>query len=102
MNFATGQTIYDTILSLDANNNPVSSTTFDISTFRNGTIYTGITINTTLIEPSKGIFSSSWSADTTGTYQIIYKNNVTNVFYVSNSYLIKTDEELSTNIYVGI
>ena len=102
MKFSTGQTIYDSIISVDVYNNPISSATFSISVFKNAATYTAVTVNMTLIDASNGIFSSSWSADTIGDYQILYKNNNTNVLYISNPSYIRSDDEISTNVYVGL
>jgi len=102
MKFGTGQTIYDTLMSVDVYNNAFSGSTFDIEILNNGSIYSGVTVSTVLIDAQRGIFSSSWSADTTGDYQVFYRNNLTSVIYVSNIFYIRPDSELSTNIYVGL
>ena len=45
MNIGTGQTIYEQIISLDCDNNPVTGATFDTAMYQNGDIYTGITVS---------------------------------------------------------
>lgn len=102
MKFPTGQTIYDTIISVDVSNNPVSAATFDIKVFNDGSLYTGTSVSTTLLDGQRGIFSSSWSADTTGDFQVFYKNNSTSVIYISDVVYVRPDSELSTNVYVGL
>ncbi len=102
MIIGTGQTVYEQIISLDADNNPVSGATFDTSMYRNGVLYSGITIGILLSDASNGIFSAEWSASTTGTYQMYVKNNYTSVIFISDNVIVKSDEELSTNIYIGL
>lgn len=98
----TGKTIYELILSLDTNNSPVSGATFDSLMFRNGVEYTGVTVDISLTEPLKGVFSASWSASTEGNYQFYAKNNSTSTVFISSLVLIKPDNELSPNIYIGL
>ena len=98
----TGTTIYDIILSVDSNNNPVTAATFNIDVFKNGSAETGVTVNTVLSDADTGAFTSSWSANTIGDYQVIYKNNVTNVIFVSDNYNVVSDSDLSTNVYIGL
>jgi hypothetical protein len=100
--FGTGQTIYDMIMSVDNNNNPVTATTFSIDIFRDGMAESGVTVNMVLSDPSTGAFSSTWSANTTGDYQILYKNDVTNVLFVTDTYNIVPDSDISTNVYIGL
>lgn len=102
MNIGTGTTVYEQILSLDLDNNPVSGATFDTAMYRNGITYTGITVTTILEDASKGIFTVSWSASTTGDYQLYAKNNITSVVFVSDNIIVKPDSEISTNVYIGI
>ena len=98
----TGQTIYEDILSLDADNNPLSGATFDTALTRDGSIYTAITATMILTDGSRGIFTASWSADTTGSYQLYAKNNITNVVFISDRIDIKPDSEFDQNIYIGL
>lgn len=102
MKFGTGQTIYDIVASVDVYNNPVSGATFNTEVLKNGSIYTGVTVNLYLADAENGLFTSNWSGDTTGDYQLFYKNNITNVLYISNIVYIRPDSELSTNVYIGL
>jgi hypothetical protein len=102
MNIRTGQTVYEDILSVDADNNPVSATTFDTAFIRDGSIYTAITATITLADDSRAIFTASWSADTVGSYQLYAKNNVTNVIFISDRVDAKPDSEFDQNIYIGL
>lgn len=102
MNLRTGQTVYQNILSFDADNNPVSSATFDISIIKDGVSYTGLTVNISLVDDVRGIFSASWSADTTGDYQIYAKNDITNVVFLSDIVNIKPDSYFDQNIFIGL
>lgn len=102
MTSRTGQTIYEDILSLDADNNSVSAATFDTIAILNGTEYTGVTVNMSLSDAVRGIFVASWSADTTGDYQIYVKNNTTNVIFVSDIVNILPDSSFEQNIYIGL
>lgn len=98
----TGQTVYEHILSVDADNNPVSGATFDIAMYRDGSEYTGITVSISLTDVTRGVFTAEWSASTVGDYQMYAKNNSTSVIFISDNVIIKTDEELSTSIYIGL
>lgn len=102
MNIPTGQTVYEQILSLDVDNNPVTGVTFDALMYKDGASYTGITISTSLTDATRGVYTASWSAETTGEYQFYTKNNITNVVFISDNVSVKTDEELSTNVYIGL
>lgn len=100
--FRTGETIYELILSVDVDNNPVTGATFDNTIFKDGVEFTGITISETLTDATNGLFSFSFSSDTTGTYQMHVKNNSTNVLFVSDQYFIKPASEFDTTVYVGL
>jgi len=102
MNIRTGQTVYEDVLSLDADNNPVSAATFDIATTNNGQLYTGVTVDMSISDASRGLFVASWSADTTGEYQIYIKNNNTNVIFISDTVSVKPDSEFEQNIFIGL
>jgi hypothetical protein len=102
VNLGTGRTVYDVIFSLDSNNNPVTATTFNIDVYRNGMSETGVTVNMSLTDASTGAFTSSWTASTTGDYQLYYKNSATNVVFVTETYNILPDDEIGTNVYVGL
>jgi hypothetical protein len=98
----TGQTVYEDILSLDADNNPVSATTFDSLVLKDGSPYTAITLTIALADASKGIFSTSWSADTTGDYQLYIKNNSTNVVFMTDPVSVLPDSYFDQTIYIGL
>ena len=100
MQYFTGETIYEQIISVDADNNPVPTATFDIESFKDGSVFSGLTINTVLTDSSRGIFSASFSADTTGNYQIFFRNNITNVIFMTDIISVKTTPDI--NIYVGL
>ena len=102
LKFGTGETVYDIFLSVDNLNNPVTATTFTVDVFKNGLVETGVTVSTSLTDSSIGAFTGSWSANTIGTYQVSYKNDVTSVFFVTDTYCIVDDSELSTTVYVGL
>jgi len=102
MIIGTGQTVYEQIVSLDLDNNPVAGATFDTTMYRDGVAYTGATINVALSDAARGVFTASWSASTIGDYQLYAKNNITSVVFVANNVSVKLDEEVSTNIYIGI
>ena len=102
MKAKTGQTITEAILSLDVDNNPVTATTFNSIAIQDGMEYSGITININLIDSNAGLFSVTWSADTTGDVQIYIKNNITNVIFVSDIVNILPDSAFEQNIYIGL
>lgn len=97
-----GQTITDIFMSLDADNNPVSGATFDIFPIKDGLVFTGLTISTTLSDASRGLFYASWSADTTGDYQLYIKNNDTNVIFITDVVNVLPDSSFEQNIYIGL
>lgn len=98
----TGNTVHEVVLSIDSNNNPISGATFSLVSYRDGNPYMGLSPNIVLTDASTGAFDLSFSASTTGIYQVYAKNNNTNVLFVSDIYEVKTDEELSTIVYVGV
>lgn len=105
MNITTGQTVYELVRSFDpTTNNPVTPANFSTTVYINGTVNTGVTVNTLLSNPLEGIYSLSWSASTLGTHQINVENTTTNVVYVSEAYSVKVDSEVnpSPTIYVGL
>ncbi len=102
MKIGTGQTVYEDILSLDIDNNPVTGVTFDNIMYRDGVSDTGVTISTSLSDASRGLYTTSWSASTNGDYQLYSKNNITSVVFVSERVRVVSDSDLSTNIYVGL
>ena len=102
MNTGTGQTVYEQIISLDVDNNPVTGATFDTVMYRDGITYTGLTVSMALSDAPRGVFTASWSASTTGDYQLYAKNNITSVVFIADNVSVIPDSELSTNIYIGI
>lgn len=102
MKIKTGQTVFESILSVDADNNPISATTFDISTIKDGVTYMGLSVQITLIDDIRGVFSALWSAETIGEYQIYIKNNSTNVVFISDSVSVLPDNAFENNIYIGL
>lgn len=102
MIIGTGRTVYEQIISVNCDNIPVTGATFDTTIYRDGSIYVGITVGMVLSDVSRGVYTASWSADTTGEYQLYAKNDITNVIFVSDNISVKSDSELSTNIYIGL
>jgi len=102
MAIGTGQTVYEQIISVNADNNPITGATFDIAMYRNTSVYTGITVNMALTDAPRGVYTADWSASTPGDYQLYVKNNVTSVIFVSDNVIVVPDDELGTNVYVGI
>jgi len=102
MNYRTGQTIYEQILSVNADNQPVSGATFTSSLYKNGVAYTATTITTSLSDASAGLFTASWTFDATGMYQLYINNLSTNVVFVSDIYNVRPDSEFEQNIYIGL
>lgn len=98
----TGQTVVEDVMSLDADNNPVSGATFDIITLKDGFEYTGVTVNMALSDGTRGIFAASWSADTTGDYQLYIKNLYTNVIFITNTVNVLPDSAFDQNIFIGL
>jgi hypothetical protein len=102
MIIGTGQTVYEQILSVNEDNYPITGATFDIAMYRDGSPYTGITVNILLTDDSRGVFTADWSASTVGDYQLYAKNNLTSVIFISDNVIVKTDAELDTNVYIGL
>lgn len=101
MKIRTGETMYETVMSFDENNNPVSAATFDLALYKNNAIYS-TTIGGGLVDGSRGLFAFSWSSDTTGFYYLWAKNLTTSTLYVSNTVEVASDSEFDTTIYVGL
>jgi hypothetical protein len=70
--------------------------------YKDGDSHTGVTVNILLTDADRGVFTADWSASTFGNYQLYAKNNITSVVFISNNVIVKLDDELSTNIYVGL
>jgi len=104
MKIKTGYTVYELVVSVDSDNNPVSAATFTNEFFINGLSTTAVTLSVSLSDASKAIFSTSFSGSTFGNHQFHMKNDLTNVIYVSDTYEISPDSEVDTSptIYVGL
>lgn len=102
MNIRTGQTLYEEVLSLDVDNNPISGATFNVVSFKDGFVYSGVTVNVYLASAELGVFTASWSADTIGDYQIYLKNNDTNVIFITDKVSVLPDSSFEQNIFIGL
>jgi len=102
MKIFTGQTIYETIVSVDTNNNPVSAATLTTILYKNGTAYTESSVSVSLTDVTNAIFTVSWSAVSYGNYQLYSKNETTNLIYTSDVYLAVPDDEETATVYVGL
>lgn len=101
--FRTGETVNEIIFSINNSNAAVTPATFDIDTYRNGSVYTGLTVSMTLLDATTGAYGSSWSASTTGDYQIYYKNNSTSVIYITDTHQVLPDSDFdSVKVFVGL
>lgn len=100
MNAGIGEMVYEQVLSLDVDNNPVTGATFDYALYNDSTIYSGGSIYYSLTDDNRGVFTFSWSADTYGKYQLYTKNNTTNVIFVSEIVDVKPGTD--TTIYIGL
>ena len=101
MDIGTGQTVYEQIISVNADNEPVVGTTFDTTIYKDGSEYSGITVSVAITDSSRAVYTATWSAATTGDYQLYAKNNITSVIFISDNVIVKPDNELSTNVYIG-
>jgi hypothetical protein len=102
MKIGTGQTVYEEIMSLDVDNNPVTGVTFDTTMYRDGSADTGVTVTIALSDASRGVYAANWSASTIGDYQLYAKNNTTSVIFVSDRVRVVSDSSLSANVYIGL
>lgn len=102
MRIITGKTIHEEILSLDIDNNPVTGVTFETIMYRDGFVETGVTVNISVSDLSRGVYSASWSANTIGDYQLYAKNNITSVIFLSDKVKVVPDSEINTNVYIGL
>jgi hypothetical protein len=102
MNFRTGETIYEQVMSLGFDNNPVTGTTFDSVLYLNNQIFSGYSQAYSLTDSARGVFTFSWSSDTIGIYQLYVKNIQTNVIFVSDIVNVRPDSEFDTTVYVGL
>ena len=102
MAFITGNTIYETIVSVDSNNDPVSGATFSIVLFNNGQIYTSTTVSTALVSAVDALFTFTYTPTEEGHYQVYAKNSLTDVIWVSDVKVVLDEEPSSGPIYIGI
>ncbi len=104
MKIKTGITVYDIMVSVDSDNQPVSGATFTSNFYLDGQNYNGITPTITLNNYSAATFSISWSASTFGFHQLHIKNNVTSTIYMSDIFNVRPDNEVdaSFTIYTGL
>ena len=100
MNVDIGEMVYEQILSLDVDNNPVTGATFDYALYTDSAIYSGGSISYLLTDSNRGVFTFSWSANTYGKYQLYAKNNITNVIFVSD--IVDVKPIADTTIYIGL
>jgi len=100
MTTRTGQTVYETIVSVDSNNNPISAATLNNILYKDGIAYD--ILSATLTDDVNAIFTVSWSASTIGSYQLFSKNETTNLIYTSDVYLVIPDDEALATVYVGL
>jgi len=104
MDIRTGVTVYDNIMSLDVDGNPLSAATFTTSFFIDGSVTTAITLTIALSQASTGTFTASFSSTTYGYHQYRLLNDISNVVYMSDTYIVKPDSELAggATVYVGL
>jgi hypothetical protein len=103
MKIKTGQTIYESIVSIDMNNNPISAATLTTYLYKNGIICTESSVDISLTDAINAIFTASWSAVSYGSYQLYSKNNTTNIIYISDVYfVVPDDDEVDAVVYVGL
>jgi len=104
MNIRTGETVFENIMSLDVDGNPLSAATYDSLFFINGSATTAVTLSINLSEPLTGTFNASFSSSTYGYHQFRALNNLNGVVYMSDIYIVKPDNELagSAVVYVGL
>ena len=102
MNTRTGQTVYEQVISMDVDNNPIPGATFDSTLYLDNTIYSGGSLSYSLTDAVRGIFTFSWTTDIIGTYQLYAKNNSTNVIFISEVVTVRPDSEFDNTIYIGL
>jgi hypothetical protein len=100
MKIRTGQTVFETIVSVDINNRPVSSAILNNILYKDGVSYSSLTA--TLTDATNAIFSVTWSASSIGSYQLYSKNETTDLIYTSDVYLVVPDSEEIATVYVGL
>jgi len=98
----TGQTVYEQIISLDVDNNPLTAVTFETVIYKDGDLDPSISIDLNISDYDRAVFTASWSASTFGDYQLYAKNNETSVIFISNTVFVRSDSEISPTIYIGL
>lgn len=104
MDIRTGETIFENIISVDVDGNPLSAATFNTSFYINGSATTAVSLFINITEPLTGIFTASFSSSTYGYHQYRAQNNLTGVIFMSDIYVVKPDNELAGGaiVYVGL
>ncbi len=100
MIYTTGQTINEVFLSVDFYNNPVVPATFDSYLLKDSVIYTGVTLNFSLVDSASGLYQYDFVPIEYGNYQVYISNNEVSLLYVSN--VFKVEPTLGSTIYVGL
>lgn len=102
MNTSTGQTIYYNFLSIDGSYNPITATTFSVTTIRNGVVFTGLTVDVNLVDYQLGVYTAQWSASTTGNYQMFFQSSANNQIIASEVVNVLPDYEFTKTFYLGV
>ncbi len=104
MKIKTGNTVYEIVMSLDTNSNPVSGATFESYFYIDGILTNSIVPTISLVNASTATFAISWSASTIGMHQMHLQNNTTSVIYISDLYSVRPDSEFDVSpiVYVGL
>lgn len=102
MNTSTGQTNYYNFLSIDGSYNPLTATTFTVTTIRDGAIYTGMTVDVNLVDYQLGVYTAQWSASTTGNYQMFFQSSANNQIIQSDVVHVLPDYAFTNTFYLGI
>jgi hypothetical protein len=100
MSYATGQTINEVFLSVDAYNNPVVPATFTSYLLKDGGIYNGATLNFNLIDANAGLYEYDFTPTENGDYQVYISNNDVSLIYISN--IFKVEDLAASTVYVGL
>lgn len=103
MSYATGSTIYEQVVSVDANNNVVSGATFDTVLYQNGAT-SALSVTVALLDATRGMFGASFTPTAYGMYQLYMRNLSTDVVFVSDPYDVSTGSTSaqSVEVYVGL
>ena len=99
MSYTTGSTIYQQVISVDESNIAVSGATFDTILFFNGAS-SAIPVNVSEMDPTRGIFTASFTPTVSGVYQLYMKNNITTTIFVSEVYSVSNASTFE--IFVGL